>query len=58
MTMNRNRVNLGFENQLWAAADKMRGHINVLEYKHVAIGWQRGNFSRRRHNGRYLYITG
>ena len=29
---------LGFEAQLWAAADKMRGHMDAAEYKHVALG--------------------
>jgi type I restriction enzyme M protein len=29
---------LGFEQQLWAAADKMRGHMDPAEYKHVALG--------------------
>src|SRR5262245_8932575 len=29
---------LGFEAQLWAAADKMRGHMDASEYKHVALG--------------------
>lgn len=31
-------ANLGFENQLWAAADKMRGHMDASEYKHIALG--------------------
>ncbi|MFN7226433.1 MAG: N-6 DNA methylase [Holosporales bacterium] len=29
---------LGFEAHLWAAADKMRGHMDPSEYKHVALG--------------------
>lgn len=29
---------LGIEAQLWAAADKMRGHMDPGEYKHVALG--------------------
>jgi len=29
---------LGFEAQLWAAADKLRGHMDASEYKHVALG--------------------
>src|SRR4029077_20848828 len=29
---------LGFEAQLWAAADKMRGHMDASEYKHVSLG--------------------
>ncbi|MFQ5444554.1 MAG: type I restriction-modification system subunit M N-terminal domain-containing protein, partial [Nitrospinales bacterium] len=31
-------ANIGFEQQLWAAADKMRGHMDPAEYKHVALG--------------------
>jgi len=34
----RNGANLGFENQLWAAADKLRGHMDASEYKHVVLG--------------------
>jgi type I restriction enzyme M protein len=33
-----NGANLGFEEKLWAAADKMRGHMDAGEYKHVALG--------------------
>jgi type I restriction enzyme M protein len=33
-----NGANLGFEEKLWAAADKMRGHMDAAEYKHVALG--------------------
>jgi type I restriction enzyme M protein len=33
-----NGSNLDFEAQLWAAADKMRGHMDASEYKHVALG--------------------
>jgi type I restriction enzyme M protein len=29
---------LGFEQQLWQTADKMRGHMDPSEYKHVALG--------------------
>src|SRR6266404_4955177 len=35
---NGNGANLGFEQKLWAAADKMRGHMDAAEYKHVALG--------------------
>jgi len=35
---NGNGGNLGFEEKLWAAADKMRGHMDAAEYKHVALG--------------------
>src|SRR6266849_4732979 len=33
-----NGANLGFEEKLWAAADKMRGHMDPAEYKHVVLG--------------------
>lgn len=29
---------LGFEWKLWLAADKLRGHMDAAEYKHVALG--------------------
>jgi len=38
MVQNTNGANLGFETQLWAAADKMRGHMDAAEYKHVVLG--------------------
>ena len=38
MAKNTNGANLGFETQLWAAADKMRGHMDAAEYKHVVLG--------------------
>src|SRR6266496_5828090 len=33
-----NGATLGFEQTLWAAADKMRGHMDPSEYKHVVLG--------------------
>src|ERR1035437_8699553 len=33
-----NGSNLDFEAQLWAAANKMRGHMDASEYKHVCLG--------------------
>jgi type I restriction enzyme M protein len=35
---NANGAALGIETTLWAAADKMRGHMDAAEYKHVALG--------------------
>ena len=35
---NNNSANLGFETQLWAAADKLRGNMEPSDYKHVALG--------------------
>ena len=31
-------ANLGFEDQLWKAADKLRGNMDAAEYKHVVLG--------------------
>ncbi len=31
-------VNLGFEQNLWEMADKLRGNIEASEYKHVVLG--------------------
>ncbi len=33
-----NGANLGFEEKLWAAADKLRGHMDAAGYKHVVLG--------------------
>ena len=38
MTPITNGANLGFENRLWDAADKLRGHMDSSEYKHVVLG--------------------
>ncbi|MDQ3819401.1 MAG: type I restriction-modification system subunit M, partial [Acidobacteriota bacterium] len=35
---NGNGANLGFEAKLWLAADKLRGHLDAAEYKHVVLG--------------------
>ena len=31
-------AHLGFEQKLWTAANKMRGHMDAAEYKHVVLG--------------------
>jgi type I restriction enzyme M protein len=33
-----NGATLGFEEKLWLAADKLRGHVDAAEYKHIALG--------------------
>ena len=35
---NGNGANLGFEDKLWSAADKLRGTMDAAEYKHVVLG--------------------
>jgi type I restriction enzyme M protein len=33
-----NGANLGFEEKLWQAADKLRGQVDASEYKHIVLG--------------------
>ncbi len=33
-----NSATVGFEDKLWQAADKLRGHMDPSEYKHVVLG--------------------
>lgn len=37
-TKESNSATLGFEEKMWAAADKLRGHMDPSEYKHVILG--------------------
>ena len=38
MNKTNNNSNPGLESKLWAAVDKMRGHMDPAEYKHVLLG--------------------
>ena len=38
MQENKNGANLGFEEKLWQAADKLRNNMDAAEYKHVVLG--------------------
>ena len=31
-------TNVGFEEKLWSAADKLRSNMDAAEYKHVVLG--------------------
>ena len=33
-----NTAEIGFEEQIWRAADKLRGNIDASEYKNVVLG--------------------
>ena len=33
-----NITEIGFEKQIWDAADELRGSMNAGEYKHVVLG--------------------
>jgi len=37
-TKTSNGATLGFEAKLWQTADKLRGHLDAAEYKHVVLG--------------------
>ena len=36
--MSQTNGDLGFEQKLWQAADKMRSNMDAAEYKHVVLG--------------------
>ena len=38
MAKKNNGANLGFEQKLWATADKLRNNMDAAEYKHVVLG--------------------
>ena len=33
-----NTSEIGFEKQIWAAADELRGSMDAAEYKHIVLG--------------------
>src|SRR5262245_54814897 len=37
-TTTNNSANIGFEQKLWLAADKLRSNMDAAEYKHVVLG--------------------
>ena len=36
--MANNSSEIGFEKQIWAAADELRGSMDAAEYKHIVLG--------------------
>jgi type I restriction enzyme M protein len=38
MNKSTNGANLGFEKELWQAADALRSNMDAAEYKHVVLG--------------------
>ncbi|KHN52710.1 type I restriction-modification system subunit M [Pectobacterium fontis] len=38
ITNGKNTASIGFEQQIWAAADILRGNMDAAEYKHVVLG--------------------
>ncbi len=39
MKNNSTGANLGFEDKIWKAADKLRNNMDAAEYKHVVLGF-------------------
>ena len=35
---NSNGANIGFEKELWQAADALRSNMDAAEYKHIVLG--------------------
>lgn len=33
-----NTANVGFEKEIWSAADKLRGNMDASEYKNIVLG--------------------
>ena len=68
MAKKENTQEIGFEQQIWKAADKLRGNLDASEYKSVVLGliflkyisdkfeerWVRGR-SRRIHLQKHLF---
>ena len=38
MANGNNTADIGFEQQIWSAADILRGNMDAAEYKHVVLG--------------------
>jgi type I restriction enzyme M protein len=38
MVQERGSAPLSFGPQLWSAADRLRGHLDAAEYKHIVLG--------------------
>ena len=42
-TMAVGTTNIGFEEKLWQAADKLRSNMDAAEYKHVVLSFTRNS---------------
>ena len=45
MSLTNNTAAIGFEQQIWAAADILRGNMDAAEYKHVVLGLDGKSFA-------------
>jgi len=53
---NNNTADIGFEQQIWAAADILRGAMDAAEYKHVVLGLIFLKYISDRFEERYLEL--
>jgi len=51
-----NTASIGFEQQIWAAADILRGNMDAAEYKHVVLGLIFLKYISDRFEERYLQL--
>ena len=54
MAKSSNGANIGFERELWQAADALRSNMDAAEYKHVVLGL----FLRKYHKDVFPQLTG
>ena len=50
-----NTADIGFEREIWKAADKMRGNIDASEYKSVVLGLIFLKYISDKHRNRKTY---
>ena len=48
-----NTAEIGFEQQIWSAADKLRGNMDASEYKNVVLGLIFLKYISDKFNARY-----
>lgn len=53
----KNTADVGFENQLWNAADVLRGNLDAAEYKNVVLGLIFLKYLSDRFDERYLELV-
>ena len=57
MAKKENTQEIGFEQQIWKAADKLRGNLDASEYKSVVLGLIFLKYISDKFEERYLELT-
>ena len=52
-----NTAEIGFEQQIWSAADKLRGNMDASEYKNVVLGLIFLKYISDKFNARYQELV-